>query len=295
MRTCGSRSGVLVARCMGPDGGCVCQRRAAVRRRFPGDAAQAGRPRRLVQVRHHREPDRRSRRGDLGPGADAAHQSGPSPGATGARRPLLPARLLRDRPHLSRNRPEITGLASRCAQPGRAVHGRGREAPKPLAFLGRAVPRHPLPVQRQSRSRDVGGPAVRADRQPEPAGPRDVGLGLREFGAVSPFLRSRPSGQVGDREPAHGLCQSPVQPAGGECLADRLHDRTSLPGVPGHFRGRHPEAVPERRLHLGQRPALLRQLWRRAGERRAAGGQVAQRLDLQLAPAELSQYHSSIS
>ena len=42
------------------------------------------------------------------------------------------------------------------------------------------------------------------------------------------------------------------------------------------------------RIHPGQRYALLRQLWRRGRDRRAAFRRPAQRLDLQLAPAELS-------
>ena len=179
---------------------------------------------------------------------------------------------------LSRIGAEIADPAGgRAAARPRNISPRSTAKLEPVQPGRRCLLRLALPVQRQSRPRGLARAAVRPAGQPQPGRPRHGRLGRRELAAGPPSLGLRPPGQVGARDPVHRLCQPPVPGLGRQRLAARPDERAALPGLQRHLRGYHPAALRDRRLCLGQRHALLRQLGRRPRGRRAAGQRPAQR------------------
>ena len=133
------------------------------------------------------------------------------------------------------------------------------------------------------------GAAVRPGRQPQPGGDRHIRLGRRQLGADPPHLRSRPPGQGGDRDPAHGLRQPPVPVSAANVS---LLDLTTGPRFQA-FHGIFEDVSIKPFVTVGyiwvNDTPYYGSYGARPRNRRAADRPAAQHLDLRLAPAELSQ------
>ena len=203
---------------------------AAVRRRVPGNAEQAGRSRRPVPLCQPGDADGRPRRSDLGAGTHAADQSRPAARAARAGRALLPPGIVRSRADLSGDGAEVAGTAGRMRGKGRRsilaeVEIQVEAVAASAAKSSSAGATSPTPIS-APRTRSVL--LVRTGR---PTSTRPAS-GRPDWGAVSSLqvrhtLRLRPSGQGGARNPVHRLCQPPVPGLGRR--TSRLLDLTSGP------------------------------------------------------------------
>ena len=215
----------------------VIRTEAAVRRRVPGNADQAGRSRCAVPFCQPGDADGRPRRRDLGAGTHAADQSRPAAGAARIGRALLPPGIVRSRADLSGYGAEIAVTARGCAGQGTGISCGNRVQVEAVKPGRRSLLRLALPDQRQSRPRGLERAVVRTAGQPQPGRPGDGRLGRREFGNGPASLRLRQSGQGGARNPVHRLCQPPVPGNGRQRLPARPDERAAFPGLQRHLRG----------------------------------------------------------